>query len=281
MHMTVSHGRGRLQTFDAPSGSFFPAETVRYMAPAVFQTEMHESRSPKHYKQTSVAGLFEQADALGLGCTQVKVAGVKTLGRDGFQKHILTFERRDDIFTGGDRSRLYAMNSHDGTTGHWLWIGKLRMVCENGLMSGSVDDMIRTRHAGNAAGKIAEAIDRMLGRWATMDETIEGWKNITLSPDEYYEYASQAAALRWDGEEAKPVVGQLLRVHRPEDAAHDLWTVFNRVQENLVRGGVQVRSIGQNGRNRIVRARGVNQIDANAKLNRDLWSLTETFAKAA
>ncbi|MFM9755269.1 DUF932 domain-containing protein, partial [Streptomyces turgidiscabies] len=55
------------------------------------------------------------------------------------------------------------------------------------------------------------------------------------------------------------------------DRKNDLWAVFNRVQENLVKGGLNGRTA--NGRNQ--RTRPVQGIDQNLRLNRALWLLAE------
>ena len=56
-----------------------------------------------------------------------------------------------------------------------------------------------------------------------------------------------------------------------EDRKSDLWSIFNRVQENLVKGGLTGRTA--NGRRQ--RTRPVQGIDQNLRLNRALWMLAE------
>jgi hypothetical protein len=50
-----------------------------------------------------------------------------------------------------------------------------------------------------------------------------------------------------------------------------LWSVFNRVQENLVKGGLSGRAA--NGRQQSTRP--VQGIDQNVRLNRALWLLAD------
>ncbi|MGG6549144.1 UNVERIFIED_CONTAM: DUF945 domain-containing protein, partial [Prevotella sp. 15_C9] len=64
---------------------------------------------------------------------------------------------------------------------------------------------------------------------------------------------------------------QLLRPRRFDDRESDLWSTFNRVQENLVKGGLDGRTA--NGRRQ--RTRPVQGIDQNVRLNRALWLLAE------
>ncbi len=66
-----------------------------------------------------------------------------------------------------------------------------------------------------------------------------------------------------------------MQAKRSEDRASDLWTTFNRVQENMTKGGVH----GRNHTGRRVTTRPINGIDQNVKVNRALWVLAEEMRK--
>ncbi|MEE1707246.1 DUF932 domain-containing protein, partial [Pseudomonas aeruginosa] len=55
------------------------------------------------------------------------------------------------------------------------------------------------------------------------------------------------------------------------DNRADLWSVFNRTQENLIRGGL----LGRGGNGRRQRTRPVQGIDQDLRLNRALWLLAD------
>jgi hypothetical protein len=63
----------------------------------------------------------------------------------------------------------------------------------------------------------------------------------------------------------------LLTPKRIEDEGNDLWKVFNVVQENFVRGGVEMSSP----KGRKSRTRGLQNILAVNKVNTRLWELAE------
>ncbi|MNY69161.1 hypothetical protein D3C86_2070570 [compost metagenome] len=58
---------------------------------------------------------------------------------------------------------------------------------------------------------------------------------------------------------------------RTDDDRRDLWAVFNRTQENLIKGGLRARVA--NGRRQSTRP--VQGIDQNLRLNRALWLLAD------
>ena len=102
-------------------------------------------------------------------------------------------------------------------------------------------------------------------------------QTLTVNPGEQAAFARAALALKYDPEDgAAPVTeSQLLMPRRFEDRRDDLWTTFNRVQENLVKGGLQ----GRNRAGRATTTRPVQGIDQNVKLNRALWLLAEEMRR--
>ena len=71
---------------------------------------------------------------------------------------------------------------------------------------------------------------------------------------------------------------KLLDSRRWEDAGDDLWHVFNRVQENLIRGGQRDFSRRREDGRRYPRTRAIAGLDQNIRLNRELWNLAERVA---
>ncbi len=85
--------------------------------------------------------------------------------------------------------------------------------------------------------------------------------------------------LRFDDEHAV-VADQLLIARRHEDRPNDLWTCFNRVQENVIRGGLSYRQTNEETGRIAHRTTGaVRSVDGDVKLNRALWVLAEEMAK--
>nr|WP_285316035.1 integrase arm-type DNA-binding domain-containing protein [Providencia rettgeri] len=74
------------------------------------------------------------------------------------------------------------------------------------------------------------------------------------------------------GEESQPITEeQVLQPRLWEDKKDDLWTVYQRLQENLVKGGLS----GRNAKGKRARTRSVNGIEGDIKLNKALWVMTE------
>lgn len=96
-------------------------------------------------------------------------------------------------------------------------------------------------------------------------------QSLLLPPPAQQALAKAALTYRF-GEEHQPVTEtQILSPRRWQDEHNDLWSVFNRLQENLSKGGLSGRS-AQGIRSR---TRAVNGIDGDIKLNRALWVMAE------
>ena len=125
----------------------------------------------------------------------------------------------------------------------------------------------------DSAYQIAEGAGEIAAR-------VEDLKTIDLSPNEKGVFAMAAHNLVYDDADNAPILpGQLLKERRYDDKGNDLWTTFNVVQENIMKGGIYGSKRGANGRVRRVKTRPVKSIDRDMKLNKALWVLTEEMAK--
>ena len=106
-----------------------------------------------------------------------------------------------------------------------------------------------------------------------VQDSRDAMRAITLDDGEAEVFARSALVLKYDepGKTLPITESQILRPRRFDDNHADLWSTFNRVQENLVKGGLTGRSA--NGRQQ--RTRPVQGIDQNVRLNRALWLLAE------
>jgi len=126
---------------------------------------------------------------------------------------------------------------------------------------------------------VIEGAFRVLNDFEAIDASKEEMKARPLGRDEERAFATAALALRYGagvGEPAAPItVEQLIEARRSEDLGGNLWKTFQRVQENMIRGGQPGRST----QGRRIRARPVGSIDRSVDLNRGLWVLAEEMKK--
>jgi hypothetical protein len=160
-----------------------------------------------------------------------------------------------------------------------MQIGVYRRICSNGLVA-SEDSFaaIRFRHSGLKTEQVVEASFRILEYIPQIGTLITRFKQLMLSGSEAQTFAQQALLLRYESLDESPInPDTLLTVRRTEDQPNDLWTTFNRVQENLIRGGLSDNKRSRAGRLRSLRT--LSGIDSKVFINKRLWSLAENMVK--
>ncbi len=217
-------------------------------------------------------------------------SSVRVADREGYQKHMIRFAKNGLSFDG-ERVDLVLYNSHDRGCAFRLIASVWRQICGNGLMVASEFANFSHRHVGfkpddfiHSAGEIASAAGVIADR-------VDEMKVIEMTPDERGIFAQAALGLVYGANsknrdelvqaisEAPIRPDQLLEERRYDDKGKDLWTLFNVVQENIMRGGLKGSTRGSNGRMRRTTTRPVKALDRNIKLNQALWLMTEKMAE--
>ncbi len=76
----------------------------------------------------------------------------------------------------------------------------------------------------------------MLGVFDKVTENMEAMKEIHLNGDEQYLFGRAALMVRYEDENKTPVTPeQIITPRRWEDKQNDLWTTWQRVQENMIK----------------------------------------------
>jgi hypothetical protein len=152
---------------------------------------------------------------------------------------------------------LTITNSCNGNKPLQLDLGVYRQVCSNGLMVREEFATERFRHIqidyNNLVNKLnlfGNKVDKVLNKFNNL-------KEHTLSDNLMRQFAIEAASLRFTPEEVNSRVEDLLRVSRLEDEGNNLWTVYNRVQENLTHD--------------------IRNPNMDIKLNQQLFTLAESY----
>ena len=206
-------------------------------------------------------------------------SAVRLQERDGFQRHMIRFAK-DGLVRENERVDLILYNSHDCGCAFKLFAGVWRMVCSNGLMVGTEYANFSHKHVGFNPDDFLVSAEKIASAAGAIADQVEDMKVIEMTPDERGIYAMSALNLAYDEPEKAPIrPDQLLQERRYDDKGSDLWTTFNVVQENIVRGGLRGQTRDANGRLRRVSTRPVKSLERDIKLNQALWLLTEKMAE--
>ncbi|EIC4366409.1 DUF945 domain-containing protein [Salmonella enterica] len=249
-------------------------EELMQYTPSVFGEDKHASRSDR-YSYIPTITLLENLRREGFEPFFACQSRVRDLGKREHTKHLLRLRRAGQI-TGQQVPEIIILNSHDGSSSYQLLPGYFRQVCTNSLVCGQSLGEIRVPHRGDIVGKVIEGAYEVLGVFDRVEEKREAMQSLILTPPAQHALAKAALTYRF-GEEHQPVAAtQILTPRRYEDRKDDLWSVFNRIQENLLKGGLP----GRTAKGKRTYTRAVNGIDGDIRLNRALWVMAEQMQQA-
>lgn len=244
---------------------------IQRLAPSVFAETAAPGRSHR-YTFIPTIDAVEALRSEGFLPVYAGEARSRKAENFGFTRHVVRF-RRQEGFGSELAPEIVLLNSHDGTSSYQLSAGVFRLVCSNGLIvADSTFETIRTRHSGNVVDDVIEGAYRVIENSELIQGRVEDFRSVVLSEHQQQAYASSALQLRWD-EEAPIKADQLLGLRRFADRSNDLFSIFNRTQENLIRGGLRGRT-SSGGR---TTTRAIASVSENVRINKQLWSLAEEF----
>ena len=247
-------------------------EQIRAVAPSIFAEAPHESRSER-YSYIPTATVLQELRGEGFEPFMVCQTRVRRDDRRDFTKHMIRLRHASQIDARGEANEIILLNSHDGTSSYQMLAGMFRFVCQNGLVCGDTVADVRVPHKGDVAAQVIEGAYEVLHGFQQAQESREAMRAVTLGGGEAEVFARAALALKYDdpNKPAPITERQVLAPRRLDDNRADLWSVFNRTQENLIRGGLA----GRGGDGRRQRTRPVQGIDQDLRLNRALWLLAD------
>ena len=266
-------------TFVIRSETPLAEDQMRRAAPSIFAEGKHGSRSER-YTYIPTIEVLRGLRQEGFEPFMVCQSKSRIEGKTEYTKHMIRMRHAGQVTTRPEANEIILINSHDGASSYQMLAGQFRFICCNGLVVGDVSNDIRIPHKGRIQDEVIEGAFRVLDDFEAVDASADGMKALTLHPEEQRAFATAALALRYgergEGEPPAPVTAeQLIEARRPEDMNASLWTTFQKVQENALKGGQP----GRGAKGRRLHTRPVGSIDRSVSLNRALWVLAEEMRK--
>lgn len=249
-------------------------EELIQVVPSVFGEDKHASRSER-YTCIPTITILENLQREGFQPFFACQSRVRDPARREYTKHMLRLRRTSQIH-GQQVPEIIILNSHSGESSFQLLPGIFRSVCTNSLVCGQSFGEIRVPHRGDVVNKVIEGAYDVLSVFDRMEEKRDAMQSLLLPPLAQHALANAALTYRF-GEEHQPVTAtQILTPRRYEDRSDDLWTTYQRIQENLLKGGLP----GRTAKGKRSHTRAVNGIDGDIRLNRALWVMAEQMQQA-
>lgn len=244
------------------------------------------------YQFISTQDIVSACCRMGLTIKTEAACRTRIVEKRGYQKHSVIMGETTDMAIPkiGDCSlRVIITNDHSGGGSIKVQIGLYRMVCTNGMVVGQdLMKPLRFRHVkrqvegqelqdyiiGRVQDLLSDFYTNVQGRVATM-------RDVILTAEQQTTFATEAAKLLSNNGVSNLVSdAQLLMVNRQADMSNDLWTVFNRIQENGMRGGLD-RQVAQGRRRNHATTRPIRGMARAHAFNEDLFDLAVSYLPKA
>lgn len=263
-------------------------DDLRRVAPSIFATAPSDKVSDKYafIPTTRVLETLQKEGWTPVNANQAKCKTVE--GRD-FVKHVIRFRKADMLdaqINGFSDSvpELVLTNAHNGSAAFNFMLGIYRLVCANGLIVGDTFMKQSVRHIGYTDHQVLDASYKIIAEAPKAAELVQSFQSVSLNQDERLVLAKSALQIKYADDKAPIEPVKLLTPRRFGDEKTDLWTTFNTIQENMIRGGLRGVSRNVNPerpweRPRRIRTREVKSVSEDIRINKALWTLAEEMKK--
>lgn len=214
-----------------------PGQASKYgVSGSYLQTDRHALVSDK-FKVIQPAAVGNALAEQGFSLVSCLTGKGRQEDKVDFQRTIARYRSNDPFDIKGLSLDIIYISKHLGRGCDELRLGLYRGVCANQWATGTLFDIIRFRHSGNALEDIQTGIAAVLSQRAKLIETVQNMQGVQLNAGQIEELCKKYADIRLNG---KPNVikvdfRRLATVRRAEDSFADLFTVANVLQENVIR----------------------------------------------
>ena len=226
------------------------------------------------FRFISSLNLVTQLEGQGLKLADVVESKIRKNKeeRQGYQKHVMRFNT--GLSNRHGNLQVLAINSHEGSSALTFRMGFFRLVCSNGLIIGSdLIPQLKVRHTANGLLKLNDSVDELMQWQRVAMDNIEKMTSRKLSQDEFKRLALASAKIRM-GDKFTDKIVPLFESKRYQDNSPDLFTVFNVIQENVMRTGFYALNKENNVATKVRAIKGVNaSLDLNTALYNEAMKL--------
>jgi hypothetical protein len=249
-------------------------DEVKQYAPSAFATHPHESRSQR-YSFIPTERIIDDLAKMQWHPVSARQGRSKTT--NGFQSHLLRFRREfDDI--ASRYTELVFLNSHNGQTRCRMYGGIFEVVCSNGLiiMTTQITSTLNILHLHYQFSDVQRIVSDIVAEANTQMNNIKLFSSVELD-EEQRRTLAKTVAFRMFYHQTRVDIDSLLNVRRPiQQDKNDLWTVWNVMQENIMKGGVKFLHDDS----KITTSREVKNIRREIDSNLTLWAILTDSYKA-
>ena len=263
-------------------------EEIREKAPFVFCKEKTNPGTSDKYTFADTETLIDDMAKLGWGVTDCKQQRANK--RSNIRSfHTLAFQN-PDIYLTNDKGeieafpRIIVSNSHDGFHSFKFMAGLYRLVCSNGVILADAEfTAFSVRHINYDFGELQRIVAQSIELTRTKVGVINDMQGMHLSVEQKQTLAAKAIAIRkglkWENLKVdNQDIEEMLKPVRKEDEGDDLWSVFNVLQEKVIKGDFK---FGKTKTGKPRKARPITGAAKDIDVNQALFLAATEYLKAA
>ena len=270
--------------------NFMTKEEMRTKAPYIFADKPTNGGVSERYTLASTETLIDDMAKLGWGVTDCKQQRANK--RSNVRSfHMVSFQNPDVYIeneNGGIEAypRVIITNSHDGFHSFKFMIGLYRLVCSNGLIIATEEFAnVSIRHINYEFEELRKIVAQAIEATRKNVEVMNAMQETQLTDEQKREFAVKAVAIRKgikDDEKLPKLtdaeVEEILEPVRKEDEGNDLWSIYNVLQEKVIKGDFHFGTT-KRGKNR--KARPITGAAKDIEVNQRLFETANSYLIAA
>lgn len=266
---------------------------IAEICPAVL-TETAAPETSGRYGFINTMDAMQILGDYGFRPTQATQRPSRKASHKPFAMHAISFAHDSDLGQSNWESRpeVTIFNSHDGKACLSLYAGVYRAICSNHLLGGD-GFKSKMRHSHTTANGFESMLKETAANLPRMMQRVAALQETTVDDQSAIDFAYNAAALRWERahpEQAKPgayfnhqTVRDMFQANRYEDQGANAWKTFNRIQENIMRGGPSIVSLTSRAKEtgqgwKLRKSKAITSLPKTIDINRKLWDLADALA---
>ncbi len=259
---------------------------MNHYAPSLFAKDKHD-RCSDRYTYIPTIDIVQGLRKEGWEPYAVSQGGARDPARKGFTKHMVRMRRPNEevVALGDTLAELIIRNAHDRTSSYMMNCGWFRLACLNGMMVADKNHpefSIKFPHIGNIIEAVRASSYKVIEQMDIAQKQILTMKKTILSLKQARAFAEKAINARFG--EDNPIkealtADSVMKANRHEDVGSDVWSTFNRIQENLTKGGLTYYVPAEDNQTRRNTTRQLTGVSADSRLNLRLWSLAADLVK--
>ena len=269
---------------------FMSKEEMKTKAPYIFADKPTNGGVSERYTLASTETLIDDMAKLGWGVTDCKQQRANK--RSNVRSfHMVSFQN-PNVYIEGEGGKIEAYprviitNSHDGFHSFKFMIGLYRLICSNGLIIATEEFAnVAIRHINYDFEELRRIVAQAIEATRKNVEVMNAMQETTLTAEQKADFATKAIAIRKGikEDEKMPILSEddvedILSPVREEDKGDDLWSVYNVLQEKMMKGDFHF------GKTKLGKSRKARPITGAAKdieVNQKLFETASSYLLAA